>query len=56
MKRTEPILVQKAIENVSGFEQVYKKLNQQVTLRGQSQSTSDNYIRRIAQKRIPSSG
>ena len=46
--RIEPTIVQNAIETVPGFEQVYKKLNQQVTLRGQSQSTLNNYIRRIA--------
>jgi integrase/recombinase XerD len=47
-KRIEPTLVEKAIESVPGFEQVFKKLEQQVTLRGQSQSTLNNYIRRIA--------
>jgi integrase/recombinase XerD len=47
-KSSEPTMVMKAIETVPGFEQVYKKLNQQVTLRGQSQSTLNNYIRRIA--------
>lgn len=47
-KRIEPTLVEKAIESVDGFEQVYKKLCQQVTLRGQSKSTLDNYIRGIA--------
>jgi integrase/recombinase XerD len=46
--RTEPTIVEKAIEIVSGFENVFKKLNQQVTLRGQSKSTLENYIRRIA--------
>lgn len=48
MKRNEPTLVAKAIHTVPGFEMIYKKLNQQVTLRGQSQSTLNNYIRRIA--------
>jgi integrase/recombinase XerD len=47
-KRIEPTLVEKAIEAVPGFEQVFKKLGQQVTLRGQSQSTLNNYIRCIA--------
>jgi integrase/recombinase XerD len=46
--RIEPTFVQKAIESIPGFDQVYKKLNQQVTLRGQSQSTLNNYVRRIA--------
>jgi len=41
--------VEQAIANVSGFENVVKKLDQQVTLRGQSESTFNNYIRRIAQ-------
>lgn len=31
------------------FQKVYKLLQQQVTLRGQSRSTLENYIRRIAQ-------
>jgi len=47
-KRIEPTLVEKAIETVQGFDLVYKKLGQQVTLRGQSRSTLENYIRRIA--------
>jgi integrase/recombinase XerD len=47
-QRTEPTLVQKAIDTVPGFQQVFTKLQQQVTLRGQSQSTLSNYIRRIA--------
>ena len=47
-KRIEPTLVEEAIETIDGFEQVYKKLGQQVTLRGQSKSTLDNYIRCIA--------
>ena len=33
---------------MDGFEEVSKKLAQQVALRGQSKSTLDNYIRRIA--------
>jgi len=37
--RIEPTLVEKAIESVDGFQLVYKKLSQQVTLRGQSNST-----------------
>jgi len=47
-KRIEPTLVEKAIQAVPGFEQVFNKLGQQVTLRGQSQSTLNNYIRCIA--------
>jgi site-specific recombinase XerD len=41
-------LVVKAIETVTGFDIVYKKLAQQVTLRGQSQSTLENYIKSIS--------
>ena len=41
-------IVERAIIAVPGFEQVFKKLDQQVALRGQSQSTLNNYIRRIA--------
>jgi integrase/recombinase XerD len=48
MKRLEPTFVQNAIETVPGFELVNNKLKQQVTLRGQSSSTLNNYIRRIA--------
>jgi integrase/recombinase XerD len=47
-KRNEPTMVQKAIETVPGFELVYKKLGQQVALRGQSQSTLENYIKSIS--------
>lgn len=42
-------IVEQAIIAVPGFEEVVKKLGQQVTLRGQSESTLNNYIRRIAQ-------
>lgn len=48
-KRLEPTVVEKAIETIPGFSVVCQKLQQQVTLRGQSKSTLDNYIRRIAQ-------
>jgi site-specific recombinase XerD len=41
-------IVERAIIAVSGFEKVVKQLNQQVILRGQSESTLNNYIRRIA--------
>ncbi len=42
-------MVEKAIQPIDGFEKVYKLLQQQVILRGQSKSTLLNYIRRIAQ-------
>jgi site-specific recombinase XerD len=41
-------VVERAIVAVPGFEKVLKKLEQQVVLRGQSKSTLNNYIRRIA--------
>lgn len=47
-KKTSPTIVERAIESVPGFERVFKKLEQQVVLRGQSKSTLQNYIRRIA--------
>jgi integrase/recombinase XerD len=50
MKRKKgTTLVEQALESIPGFEAVYQKLQQQVTLRGQSQNTLENYIRRIAQ-------
>ncbi|MDD2636550.1 MAG: hypothetical protein PHW82_13745 [Bacteroidales bacterium] len=39
--------MERAIIAVPGFEQVFKKLDQQVALRGQSQSTLNNYIRSL---------
>jgi len=48
MKRIEPTIVEKATQTVDGFAKVYKMLQQQVLLRGQSKSTLENYIRRIA--------
>ena len=47
-KKTSLTIVERAIIAVPGFEEVSKKLGQQVELSGQSKSTLDNYIRRIA--------
>lgn len=47
-QRSEPTLIQKAFLTVDGFDKVFIRLQQQVTLRGQSKSTLNNYIRRIA--------
>jgi len=47
-QKTGLTIVEWAIIAVPGFELVFKKLDQQVALRGQSQSTLNNYIRRIA--------
>ena len=48
-KKSGFTIVEQATETVEGFSQAWKLLDQQVTLRGQSHSTLDNYIRRIAQ-------
>ena len=48
MKKKSFTIVERAELSVKGFDQVKKKLEQQVELRGQSQSTLNNYIRRIA--------
>ena len=47
-KKISPTIVEQAIHAVPGFKSVVSKLEQQVTLRGQSKSTLNNYIRRIA--------
>ncbi len=47
-KRTNPTILEQAITAVPEFENVIRKLQQQVALRGQSKSTLDNYSRRIA--------
>ena len=47
-KKRRITIVERAIIAVPGFEKVAKRLEQQVILRGQSESTLNNYIRRIA--------
>lgn len=47
-KRTSTTILEQAKIAVPEFENVIKKLDSQVTLRGQSKSTLDNYSRRIA--------
>src|SRR6056297_2961193 len=47
-KKSGFTIVEQAITLVPEFEKVVRKLEQQVTLRGQSKSTLQNYIRRIA--------
>jgi integrase/recombinase XerD len=47
-KKSGFTIVERAIVLVPEFEKVVRKLGQQVTLRGQSESTLQNYIRRIA--------
>jgi site-specific recombinase XerD len=48
-KKSGFTIVEQAILLVPEFEKVVSKLDQQVTLRGQSKSTLSNYILRIAQ-------
>lgn len=47
-KKKSLTIVEHATILVPEFESVYKRLSQQVSLRGQSSSTLNNYIRRIA--------
>jgi site-specific recombinase XerD len=47
-KKSGFTIVEQAVVLVPEFEKVVRKLEQQVALRGQSKSTLDNYIRRIA--------
>ena len=47
-QKTSLTIVEKAKIAVSGFSEVASRLEQQVELRGQSKSTLENYIRRIA--------
>ncbi|MEN6454574.1 MAG: hypothetical protein ABFD10_09965 [Prolixibacteraceae bacterium] len=46
-KKSGFTIVEQAIVLVPEFEKVVRKLEQQVTLRGQSKSTLNNYIRRF---------
>ena len=47
-KKSEFTIVERAIQTIDGFQKVYNTLKQQTILRGQSQSTLENYIRQIA--------
>ncbi len=47
-KRSMPTIIEQAILCVDGFEKIYKTFEQQVILKGQSKSTLQNYIRRVA--------
>ena len=47
-KKVSLTIIERAIQAVPGFKKVVFKLEQQVILRGQSKSTLNNYIRRIA--------
>lgn len=47
-KKCEFTILGRAMQTIPGFEKVYHKMKQQTLLGGRSQSTFDNYIRRIA--------
>jgi integrase/recombinase XerD len=47
-KKSEFTTVERAIQTIDGFQKVYNALQQQIILRGQSQSTLENYIRQVA--------
>jgi len=47
MEQKLPSIITKAIETIDGFDKVYKLLHQHTILQGKSQSTFENYIRRI---------
>ena len=48
-QKSEFSILSRAINSVDGFSGVFETLRQQTILRGQSQSTLDNYMHRIAQ-------
>lgn len=47
MQQKLPSIIAHAIQTIDGFEKVYKVLHQNTILQGKSQSTFENYIRRI---------
>ena len=47
-QKNSPTILERAVNAVPEFEEVMVKLSNQVTLRGQSKSTLNNYTRRIA--------
>ncbi len=48
MRKERSKIVDRAIGSVAGFEKVYKVIHQNTVLKGQSESTFHNYLRRIA--------
>lgn len=48
MRKQIPTIVEKAMIEINGFENVYKTLQQNTAIQGKSQSTFKNYIRRVA--------
>ena len=47
-KKSEFTIVERAVQTIDGFYKVFQILQQQTILRGQSQSTLNNYMRQIA--------
>ena len=47
-KKSEFTILERAMQTVEGFDKVFHKMQQQTILGGRSQSTLENYIRRIA--------
>jgi site-specific recombinase XerD len=47
MSKKLPSIITKAIQTIEGFDKVYKVLHQHTVIQGRSQSTFENYIRRI---------
>ncbi len=47
-QKSEFSILSRAIQSVDGFSRVYETLRQQTALRGQSESTLENYMHRIA--------
>lgn len=47
-KKSEFTILERAMQTVDGFDKVYQKMKQQTILGGRSESTLENYIRRIA--------
>ncbi len=48
MRQKRSRIVDEAIHSISGFAKVFKVIHQNTVLRGQSKSTFENYLRRIA--------
>ena len=48
MRQKESTIVRDAIQTLEGFEKVYNVIHQKIVLQGKSQSTFQNYLRRIA--------
>jgi len=47
-KKSEFTILERAMQTIDGFDKKSQKLKQQTILGGRSQSTLDNYLRRIA--------